>query len=570
MSKVISFCIYGSDVKYYEGLMKNLQIIEREMPDVVTWIYVGNCVHERYLAEYKKFNTKLINVTSIKACRCYPIDDPSVEIMFSRDADSRINSRDLWCMKEFIKSDKKFHIIRDNYWHKSRRILAGTFGVKKGLININLQKECEQRSYTSTYGDDERFLEEIVYPLIKNDLLVHSDIIAYGDEPYPQPINIHNNGTNFVGNVYNEEDIPMFNFWDQLNKNIIEHVDWHVAQKTWPMIIQIISYLNYDKLDARVRYNIYDKLYMAYYYINNIEGCRNTLKYFKNCHIDEHIINNSNFLFGRLGKKIIATTDVNRSVKDDEILIIYGNYHHSVDGLPHSNIVKRHAIYYHMIKHDIFESHKCWDNIGKIYILNLEERIDRYMEICVELTRINAPLNRIHHYKAQKESIVGNRNVDPHLGALKNHLDVVHDFLLSDNKYCLILEDDVTFTSDIATHQKDLSTFFEREYDFDVTLITSSKYWEIKPHDDLLSLSYQICTTSSGYILSREGAKKIYPIFAKSYELMKQTLDTLNYAVDRCWSSIQKDNKFFVFNNKFGYQRCNYSSITGKTECHFD
>ena len=309
---------------------------------------------------------------------------------------------------------------------------------------------------------------------------------------------------------------------------------------------------------------------MEHYYTNNINKCVDILKLFKFTHIDELIINNSNYIINKLNKKIIGTTDINRIPNDNEIVIIYGNFHHSINNLPISNIIKRHAIYYKDIEHDIFEYDECWESISNIYILNLIDRVDRYMEILVELTRINAPLDRIYHYKAKKEKITGNRLVDPHLGACKNHIDVVKDFINKDNEHCIIFEDDVTFTSDINLHKKDMKKFFDKQYNYDICLITSSKYDKIKEYDELLSLSYQICTTTSGYILSKNGAKKILPIFEEGYDNMKITKDTTTYAVDRYWSKIQKDDKFFLFNNKFGYQRCNYSSITNKTECHFD
>jgi len=261
---------------------------------------------------------------------------------------------------------------------------------------------------------------------------------------------------------------------------------------------------------------------------------------------------------------------LNRKPNKDEIVIIYGNFHHSIENLPVTNIIKRHAIYYNDVDHYEFEYDKCWEKISTIYILNLKERRDRYMEIMVELCKINAPLNRIYHYIAIKESIVNDRKIDPHLGACKNHIDVITDFINNENDYCLILEDDITFSSDIDRHKKDLNEFFKREYDFDVCMITASKYWNIKKYDDLLSLSYQLCTTTSGYIISKNSAPKILNVFNDGYELMKKTKDTHKYAVDRYWSKIQKDNKFFLFNNKFGYQRCNFSSITCNSTCFFD
>ena len=55
------------------------------------------------------------------------------DLVFFRDADSRMRERDRWCMAEFEKSDKSLHIIRDHFWHKSR-IMGGAWGAKKGAF----------------------------------------------------------------------------------------------------------------------------------------------------------------------------------------------------------------------------------------------------------------------------------------------------------------------------------------------------------------------------------------------------------------------------------------------------
>jgi len=100
-------------------------------------------------------------------------------------------------------------------------------------------------------------------------------------------------------------------------------------------------------------------------------------------------------------------------------------------------------------------------------------------------------------------------------------------------------------------------------------LMNSSKYHKIKEFDDLLLRSYQECTTCSAYLLSRKGAERAHFYFQDGYDKLIQTRNT-KYASDRYWSEMQKDDKFFLFKTKFGYQRVCYSSITGKTECHFD
>ena len=188
----------------------------------------------------------------------------------------------------------------------------------------------------------------------------------------------------------------------------------------------------------------------------------------------------------------------------------------------------------------------------------------------VELCKMGCPLHKIYHYKAKKEVITGNKETDIYYGAAKNHVDVITHFVNNNYNYCLILEDDVTFTDRIEEHQKNLTTFFDRKYDFDVCFISASKNGLLEEYDDLLRISKQECTTSSGYILNKNTVNKVLNVIKEGNELLLQTGNHGIYANDRFWAKIQSDNKMFVFNTKFGYQRPSYSSITGQYQCHFD
>jgi hypothetical protein len=41
--KVFSFCIYGTEKNYYEGLLENIKIIQEYFPDFEIYIYKGIC-----------------------------------------------------------------------------------------------------------------------------------------------------------------------------------------------------------------------------------------------------------------------------------------------------------------------------------------------------------------------------------------------------------------------------------------------------------------------------------------------------------------------------------------------
>jgi GR25 family glycosyltransferase involved in LPS biosynthesis len=304
----------------------------------------------------------------------------------------------------------------------------------------------------------------------------------------------------------------------------------------------------------------------------DLNEARQYYKYFDCQLVDEKIIAHSNRVIGKMkesGISIVATTDPSRNPEKNELVIVYGNYHHAHNNLPYTDKIWRHPIYFKDITHSRCEFHPAWESIGVIYIINLKERTDRYQEVLAELCRMHAPLDRIHHFIAHKETPTEDKDLDPHISRLKSHRDATDHFLKSSHQHCAIFEDDVTFTADIDGNLERLKQFFAKNYDYEVCLMNASKYDEIKEHDDLLLKSYQEDTTCSAYLLSKKGAERASFYLRDGYEKLIDTRDT-KYAHGCYWSEMQKDNKFFLFKTKFGYQRPGYSEITGETACYFD
>jgi GR25 family glycosyltransferase involved in LPS biosynthesis len=589
--KVFSFCIYGRTEKYCRGLVENLKIIRRDLPDYEAWIVAAEDVPANYLAAFAELGGKVTLRSEPPGpqymfFRFLPIDDARVEIMFSRDADGRINKRDVWCVREFERSERRFHVIRDHYFHKNR-VMGGTFGMKRGALPLPMAKLQAAFLATRTaagkmkegYGVDEAFLGENVYPRVKRDLLLHTNVWRFKDEANAGRRIELPDSDDFVGNVYDfdggGQEARRFDYTSDLHANIADHLLRLRCEEAWELVLHICSSLRLGDFEARTRYTIIDEWYIAGFYAGiEVEACQKILELFGQTHVDEHIIANSNHLFPRLkakGLALIGTCDPEREPGPGEVILSYGSYPHCRDNLPWSRKIFRHALYSDTVELDRFECDPCWSAVSQIYVLNLAERRDRLTEIMAELCRMSAPLDRVTRYTAQREEITGDHNADANIGATKNHLFAVRDFLARpEGRHCLILEDDLTFSSHVERHKKDLRLFFERNYDYDVCLIAASKYWEMRPFDDLLSRSFQKCTTTAGYLLSRSGAQKILPLFEEGLAGLLRTKDTTTYAVDRYWSRIQGDQKFFVFNEKFGYQRPSYSSITRQIDCHFD
>ena len=200
----------------------------------------------------------------------------------------------------------------------------------------------------------------------------------------------------------------------------------------------------------------------------------------------------------------------------------------------------------------------------------MEERRDRYFNILVELCRVQVPLNRIYHYKAQKTSYTGNRTQDAYIGATNNHLEVVQHFIKSGNRHSLILEDDITFISDTNHIHKSITEFFSSPVVYDITFLAYSKYGPFKKHNDLLSLSYQPCTTSSAYLVNSDTAQLIENCLQIGVEQMKLGQPSHIYCCDRFWACLQNRNKMFLFRRKLAFQAITHSDITSNINYAFD
>ena len=178
--KVISFCIYGSAEKYCRGLLENLEIIQQDLPDYNVFIYVGNDVANWWLDKYiqypfvRLFYTHRLGHDNM-INRFFAIDEPDVEIAFSRDADSRIHKRDLWCIRDFEKSSYTFSTIRDHSYHKAL-IMGGLWGIKKSSLCItDLYKQYNYDNITiDKIQHDQLFLSQCVYPFVFKNLVVYT------------------------------------------------------------------------------------------------------------------------------------------------------------------------------------------------------------------------------------------------------------------------------------------------------------------------------------------------------------------------------------------------------------
>jgi len=561
MTKIFSFCLYGTDPKYYTGMAANIALITEHFPDYEIWVYASrtNTLQSAIDSWGAPIKIKWSDRTdgALMYERYTPLEDPAVEICFVRDADSRVDARDRWCIAEFLKGPYLFHTIRDHYHHKSR-LTGGLTGWRDTHIdNLNFPP-------TFSYGDDERFMSSWLYPQIKDRLMIHTNINAFlGEKSYRITIP-QNDPTDFCGQVVTREGRPQFSYND-FPKG--KQIQWLHAEDQHELLDIVYDMWDISAEAYDLRTTIIDHAFIANWWLGKQEKCQKILKGYEIAEITPHSAFNASFMFDywvAQGFTIVGTSDPAREPGEKEAVIVYGNYPHWYQMLPHSRkMYKNVQGLFDRPRHTVFEFDPCWA-IDQIYILNLEERHDRFVETVLELARVRAPLHRIVHYKAKKEGR------SPYYGATKNHVDAVEMFMNSGHKNCLVLEDDFCFTGRVADTKAALTKFWERAYDYDICFLSTSKSGRREIHDDLLLRTYQVCTTSSGYFLSKPRAADVFQLIKEGYEKMEQTGDTNTFCIDRYWHRLAAANRLFVFREKIGFQRATYSNIQGRVTYNLD
>jgi len=177
---VFSFCLYGPyNERYYPGLLQNIQLIYRYFPTWFIYVYVGSDVTAEMVSTLRSTPRVFVCMTGITGIvnmihRFFPIDDPNVEIMMVRDADSRIHWRDRWAINQFVNSSYVAHTIRDHTEHKCR-IMGGLWGMRRSA-GVNVQQQYalyEANPEWRGMAWDQDFLSSRIFPLVSTRLLAH-------------------------------------------------------------------------------------------------------------------------------------------------------------------------------------------------------------------------------------------------------------------------------------------------------------------------------------------------------------------------------------------------------------
>jgi hypothetical protein len=202
MTKCISFSLWGNSPKYNIGAIKNAELASTIYPDWTCVFFINGSVPSQTQKELEKFSNVIVKIMNYSDSwanlfwRFQTCFDPRFDISIFRDTDSRLGMREKYAVDHWLKQNKTVHIMRDHP-HHGYPILGGMWGYKKNDL-YNIEELLKTHVAKDKYGTDYEFLGNVLYPLIKNDMVLHDEF--FEKKPFPTI----RQGTEFVGDVYDE------------------------------------------------------------------------------------------------------------------------------------------------------------------------------------------------------------------------------------------------------------------------------------------------------------------------------------------------------------------------------
>lgn len=206
MKKIISFSVWGNNPKYTLGAVRNAELTPEVYPGWISRFYLGTSVDSGIVKILQNLpSTEVIimpeegNWTGM-FWRFYPASEEDVEVMVSRDSDSRIDQREKLAVDQWLESGKSLHIMRDHPEHTSL-IMGGMWGVRNGAIK-NIRGLINEYHKGNFWQVDQNFLNAVIYPQLKDDAFIHDEYQNYevNKNNFPNA----RNGRDFVGQRVSE------------------------------------------------------------------------------------------------------------------------------------------------------------------------------------------------------------------------------------------------------------------------------------------------------------------------------------------------------------------------------
>lgn len=181
---VIAFSLWGDRPEYITGAIVNAQIAQHIYVCWTPRFYCDASVPADAIRALRTYGAQVIMMDKPEHQKIRPMwrflasDDPDVNVFVCRDADSRLNAKELLAVNDWLASGKRFHVMRDHIYHHEL-ILAGMWGGTAGVLpDVSTMLRKGSQYFDNKFGD-QALLADLVWPLIRDDVKVHDTHYRY-------------------------------------------------------------------------------------------------------------------------------------------------------------------------------------------------------------------------------------------------------------------------------------------------------------------------------------------------------------------------------------------------------
>jgi hypothetical protein len=205
----VSYSLFGDDPKYLVGAVQNALDVPQKYPAFKAVFFVDDATVPRRVigdlinagAKVRHGNSRWMKNGKLWRLLATMFDDATI-VLF-RDVDSRITSREVAAVKEWLVSPYSAHVMRDFPKHTAP-IMAGMWGIKNYLFSKRFITKLWD-TYVATVPDwdqasDQVFLKRAIWPVIKDNAMQHDEFTgASGTRQFPVPFDPVEG---FVGEIF--------------------------------------------------------------------------------------------------------------------------------------------------------------------------------------------------------------------------------------------------------------------------------------------------------------------------------------------------------------------------------
>lgn len=192
---VIAYSLWGDQPRYLVPLLENARIRPHLFPEWTIRVYHDRAVDPGYLGQLAATGTQLVPMDPPPGLpahrrllwRFEAFADPNVSRFLIRDADSLLTVKERVAIDDWLRSGRRFHTMRDYCTHTDL-LLAGLWGGVGGILpppSALLDAFIGFRVENTHIDQD--LLTETVWPIVRDDILIHDSIFqpCLGSVPFP-------------------------------------------------------------------------------------------------------------------------------------------------------------------------------------------------------------------------------------------------------------------------------------------------------------------------------------------------------------------------------------------------